>query len=251
VHGTGSEDFFNGGWYDVPGRWEHRASYPLTGCLDYKKALARTGAYRVFLTDAYPFRKSMLLTIEHGPEKNALTCDYAGVTYLYAAERPTTPAMPAAAQRAVQDLQKLVYVPGWNLPVYAFSLKDATLTKKDERIGPDNVRYFSMRAQGEEVFGPHLVSFLCEVPAAGNYRVSIEPVVGPEQGIVQLFRDEAAVGEAADLYASERRKGPAVPLGTLSMKEGENQVFFKLVGKNPAAKGLGFDLVTIQLERVP
>ncbi|MCX6577685.1 MAG: DUF2961 domain-containing protein, partial [Candidatus Aminicenantes bacterium] len=46
IPGTGSEDSFNGGWYDVPGRWENRGSFPLSGCLDYKKPLARTGGYR-------------------------------------------------------------------------------------------------------------------------------------------------------------------------------------------------------------
>ncbi len=40
IHGTGSEDGFNGGWYDVPARWEERASFPLSGCLDYKKTSA-------------------------------------------------------------------------------------------------------------------------------------------------------------------------------------------------------------------
>jgi len=46
IHGTGSEDSFNGGWYDVPGRWDGRFSLPLSGCLDYKKPLGRTGGYR-------------------------------------------------------------------------------------------------------------------------------------------------------------------------------------------------------------
>ncbi len=47
VPGTGSEDSFNGGWYDVPGRWETRTSLPLSGCLDYKKPQARTGRLSV------------------------------------------------------------------------------------------------------------------------------------------------------------------------------------------------------------
>ncbi|MHC4742696.1 MAG: glycoside hydrolase family 172 protein, partial [Planctomycetota bacterium] len=42
IHGTGSEDFYNGGWYDVPGRWEAKRSFPLSGCLGYKKHLGRT-----------------------------------------------------------------------------------------------------------------------------------------------------------------------------------------------------------------
>src|SRR4030095_7352086 len=60
IHGTGSEDFFNGGWYDVPDRWEKRISFPLSGCLGYAKHLGRTGAYRLFLGDAYAYRQSIL-----------------------------------------------------------------------------------------------------------------------------------------------------------------------------------------------
>ena len=72
IHGTGSEDFFNGGWYDVPGRWYGRFSFPLSGALDYDKPMGRTGAYRLMLSDAFAFRKSLLLTIEHGPEGNRI-----------------------------------------------------------------------------------------------------------------------------------------------------------------------------------
>ena len=46
VHGTGSQDFFNGGWYDAPGRWEDRVSLPFSGSLDFKRHLGRTGGYR-------------------------------------------------------------------------------------------------------------------------------------------------------------------------------------------------------------
>ncbi|HEU4753008.1 MAG TPA: DUF2961 domain-containing protein, partial [Armatimonadota bacterium] len=252
AHGTGSEDFFNGGWYDAPGRWYDRASYPLSGCLDYKKVLGRTGAYRLFLTDAYAFNRSMLLTIEHGPEKNRLPTDYVGVTYLYADSRPSAPStLPTVAERTVRDPEHLIFTPGWNVPLYAFSLERATITKKDERIGDQGVRYFSMRAEGQDAFGPHNVAFNCDLPAAGRYRISIEAVQGPEQGIVQLFRDEAAVGEAVDLYAPERRKTRVIPMGMMEFKAGENPVFFKLIGKNADAKALGLDLVTIHFERVP
>ena len=46
VPGTGSEDSFNGGWYDIPGRWYSRASFPLSGCLDFLKPQARTARTR-------------------------------------------------------------------------------------------------------------------------------------------------------------------------------------------------------------
>ena len=92
MHGTGSEDFFNGGWYDVPGRWEARYSFPLSGCLGYYKHLGRTGGYRLMIGDAFAFRKDILQTIEHAPTKNSLATDYCSVSYAYLADPPTWPA---------------------------------------------------------------------------------------------------------------------------------------------------------------
>ncbi len=88
IPGTGSEDSFNGGWYDVPGRWYGRGSMPLSGCLDYQKPLARTGGYRWLIADAYSYDKSIDFTIEHGPEGNLIPTDYTSVTYFYALEPP-------------------------------------------------------------------------------------------------------------------------------------------------------------------
>ena len=34
IHGTGSEDFFNGGWYAMMDRWDGKLSLPLHGALD-------------------------------------------------------------------------------------------------------------------------------------------------------------------------------------------------------------------------
>lgn len=253
AHGTGSEDFFNGGWYDVPGRWDSRISFPLSGCLDYKKHLGRTGAYRLFLTDRYSFRQSARLTIEHGPEGNAIPADYAAVTYLYLQAPPEpSPALPAAGERAVRDLERLVFTPGWSVPVHSFPFRNATLAKKTERLAGSNeeIRYLSLRAQGEDVFGLHALSLLCEVPEAGRYRVSLQALRGPEQGTVQLFQNERAVGEPVDVYAAERARGEVTLLGTLELREGTNPIFLKLIGKNPQASALGLDLVTLQLERV-
>jgi len=252
IHGTGSEDFFNGGWYDVPGRWETRLSFPLSGCLDYKKHLARTGAYRLFLTDAYAFRNSARLVIEHGPEKNAVPTDYAGVAYLYLKDPPPQPwELPPPAQRVVKDLDKLVFVPGWTVPIHSFSFQGVTLTKKTERLGGREARYLSARAEGSDIFGDHSLSFLCEVPLAGRYRVSVETMRGPDQGRIQLFQNEKAMGEPLDLYEPARSRSAFQPVGTLDLREGGNPVFFKLMGKNAAASGIGFDLISIQLERIP
>ena len=83
MHGTGSEDSFNGGWYALLDRWDAAMSLPLSGCLTYSIPLSRTGGYRYYITDKVPFTKSFLQTIEHGPEHNAWPSDYTSVSYYY------------------------------------------------------------------------------------------------------------------------------------------------------------------------
>lgn len=84
MHGTGSEDYFNGGWYAVTDRWDRGISLPIHGSLLYDIKTARTGGYRFFLSDKINFNSSYVLTIEHGPAGNNLDVDYTSVGLFYA-----------------------------------------------------------------------------------------------------------------------------------------------------------------------
>jgi len=250
IHGTGSEDFFNGGWYDVPGRWEKRLCFPLSGCLDYKKPLGRTGAYRFMIGDAYAYRDSILQTIEHGGTDNSVQGDYVGVTYFYSKDRPTCDlSLPPPASRAVTDPKRIAFALWWAQPIHAWTFDGATLVRKSEKLEGKDVRSLSMTAvRPADWFGPPFVSFMCELPAAGLYSVAIETIKGPGQGIVQLFRNDVPAGEPADLYASQRAKAE-VRLGRLYLEEGRNDLMLKLVGRNEKATGLAVDLITLTCER--
>ncbi|MFC1537405.1 glycoside hydrolase family 172 protein [Gemmatimonadota bacterium] len=253
IHGTGSEDFYNGGWYDVPGRWETRRSFVLSGCLAYKKHLGRTGAYRFFLGDAYSYRNSILQTIEHAPTNNDILTDYCGLTFLYSQERPSCAfELPSAGDRAVLDPKKIIFSVWWNVPIYSFSLQNATLTKTGGKMFGSNkeVRFLSMHAKDEAVFGDHSICFTCDLPAAGMYKISLDVVRGPEQGRVQLFMDEAPVGPQVELYSDTLLSSKGEYVGTLELEQGPNNLMFKLIGKNEKSEGLGFDLTNIICERV-
>lgn len=246
IHGTGSEDFFNGGWYDVPDRWEKRISFPLSGCLGYAKHLGRTGAYRWFLGDAYSYRQSLLQTIEHAGENNSISTDYCSVAYWYADRRPAgEPVLPSPAERGVQDLPEVVFPMGWQTPIYAWSFDRASLTRKRGTFGGEEVRYLSLAATGGDWFGPHFLCPACEVPSAGRYAICIEAVRGPEQGRIQLFADENPVGDPVDLYAEEAVRSGRLRLGVLDLAEGKNNVMLKLVSKNEKSTGLGLDLIQV------
>ncbi|MDD8044286.1 MAG: DUF2961 domain-containing protein [Verrucomicrobiota bacterium] len=245
IHGTGSEDFFNGGWYDVPDRWEKRISFPLSGCLGYDKHLGRTGAYRFFLADCYPYQEKILQTIEHGGENNSIPTDYSSVTFLYSDERPTMPALAPAApeERAVVDMDEVMFPAWWQIPVSAWSFNNASLTRKREMIGGAEVRYLALQASGGDFFGHHFYAPTVDIPVTGRYAIYIESVTGPDQAIVQLFRNENPVAPPVDLYSKELAVSNRLLLGHLDLVEGKNNLMIKLVDKNPESSSLGFNLV--------
>ena len=251
IHGTGSEDFFNGGWYDVPDRWEKRISFPLSGCLGYAKHLGRTGGYRFMIGDKYGFQKSLRPVIEHAGEKNSIPTDYSAVSYLYMERPPAPPVLPPPLKdRAVNDLDEIIFPAWWQLPIYAWSFDNATLARKHAQIGGADVRFLSLSATNHDWFGSHFISLTCDVPSAGAYEIQIESVLGPGQGKVQLFQDEVPVGEPVDLYAAQLKKSARLSLGRQTLAEGKNQIMLKLVGRNEHSSGLGLDLIQLVCVKV-
>ncbi|MHB9010081.1 MAG: glycoside hydrolase family 172 protein [Limisphaerales bacterium] len=249
VQGTGSEDFFNGGWYDVPDRWEKPLNFALSGCLGYQKHLARTGGYRLLLGDAYSFGSSLKQTIEHSGAGNDIPTDHVGVTYFYA-EQPSIATVTPAAQRAVTDLRELVFPAGWQISIRAFPFLNTTLTKRAAKVGGEDVSYLSLRGGAPDWVGPAYLYVTCHVPTEGRYEIEIEALRGPEQGMVQLFQDEVPVGEPVDLFAETPARSGRVKLGVREMIAGDNPVMLKLVGKNERAQGLGLDLIQIVCRRL-
>ena len=104
IHGTGSEDYFNGGWYAFPDRWSKKMSLPLHGALDYSLPFCRTGGYRFYLGDKISFEKNIYQSIEHGPENNNIPVNYTSLAFYYCDVPPATFLKPS------NSLSK-VYIP--------------------------------------------------------------------------------------------------------------------------------------------
>jgi hypothetical protein len=88
-YGTGTEDFFNGGWYFDHGTYTQPMSgntAHLVGSTD------RTAAYRFLLQDAVPFRRRIRVSIEHGGHDETTT-DAWMLAYYY--QQPTTRLRPS------------------------------------------------------------------------------------------------------------------------------------------------------------
>ena len=90
-YGTGTEDFYEGGWYFKNGT---RYSDPLTGqpnrrtatggCADYCVVV-----YRLMLADAVGYHSALRFGIEHG-KRNMVQPDYSSTAFLYAQPNATT-----------------------------------------------------------------------------------------------------------------------------------------------------------------
>lgn len=101
LHGTGSEDYFNGGWYALMDRWDGAMSLPLHGALGYSLPFCRTGGYRFYLSDKLSFTNSFYHTIEHGPTGNAFPVDYTSLGFYYADRPPSSPQEPTTSTNTV------------------------------------------------------------------------------------------------------------------------------------------------------
>lgn len=88
IHGTGTEDYFNGGWYAVEGRLSRPATYPSHGVPVYGKqgAFMRAALYRWHVADPVPFVHAIAAGIEHG-EVNTSPADYRAAVFWYS-DRP-------------------------------------------------------------------------------------------------------------------------------------------------------------------
>jgi len=78
IHGTGTEDDFNGGYY-----FRYYAFLrPIHGTSLYNYYPRQVAAYRIHLTDPIPFDSSITVSTEHGPFNNIPT-NYHSVAYSY------------------------------------------------------------------------------------------------------------------------------------------------------------------------
>ncbi len=87
--GTGTEDFFEGGWYFSNGLF----TAPFNGLVSQQSnttdcANECLSAYRLFVADSVPFEAGAHLSIEHG-SRNDSAANYDATTWLYARTNPS------------------------------------------------------------------------------------------------------------------------------------------------------------------
>ena len=250
VHGTGTEDMFNGGWYGLPARWNNRASLSLSGSLDYSRQISRTGGYRWLIGDAYRFDQSLKFTVEHGPEGNADDADYAGTLFYYL-DRPGGERLPEQPR----NVEKTTRFRIGTYPLAGLdTLIDATLTPGFRKLptGDVSVVTFARRRGAEgtrfvDEFGPPLLSLRVEAPQKGTYAIFVDAIRGPNSAKLQL-RDGnfQPIDRPVDFYAPREDRSGFVELGRVELSEGWNVLNLTMPERNAASGGAMVSIIDVE-----
>jgi hypothetical protein len=226
MHGTGSEDYFNGGWYAVGDRWDKAYSLQLHGCLGYSIPLARTGGYRFLIGDKESFEKSFELTIEHGPENNNWKVDYASVAFYYGdapSDFASDPTLDLTSVFKPPREMELLPMNNFSFQSFGFPFDDFTLERK--------------RLNGKSVYVMHsykgsgYVKTDLQVPLDGEYELYLSYFKSPESGTFQVYQRQKPVSEKIDIHSADFEYINKQHVGKISIIDEEAPLTFRMQGE--------------------
>lgn len=246
LHGTGSEDYFNGGWYALADRWDQAYNLPVHGALAYSIPLARTGGYRFYISDKISFKESFQLTIEHGPVGNDIPVDYTSMAFYYCDQPPVennTPPIKLLSEINPPSIQEY-----WLalLPIKAFSDK-AMLSHERWTDSKTKVSYNVLKFSASE---NGFVKFELEVPSDGEYKLYMSYFKGPDCGDFQVNQRQIPIKKFITGYSKEDTFIEKDYIGKFFIKEGTNTITVILKENSGQTINKNFVLYRIYLEKV-
>lgn len=226
MHGTGSEDYFNGGWYAMMDRWDGPFSLPLSGALDYSLPLNRTGGYRLFLTDKIPFTKSLYHSIEHGPERNEKPASYTSVAYYYSNTSPKTTIPPVSEETTVSVQDTLVVYP----QLLTFN-NAGDIGIQHVWVYPTGGDSFIFSSTGQSGLRVHLA----EVPN-GSYKVFLDYAKIPAGCSFSLWQRQTPLTGWRDSHAADTTRVEQEHLANVSLTNLNHTITIQLKGADERNK---------------
>jgi len=228
MHGTGSEDYYNGGWYALLDRWDRGVSLPIHGSLDYSLPMARTGAYRLFLTDKISFEKDLNVTIEHGPEGNKFPVDYTSVAFHYGSKPATSSEIPTQELRTVYYPDKHIFYP----QLMNLSVGNGLKIENRGRLVA-------------EVENEGMVRIMLDEVPEGVYKVKLMYIKTPDSGAFEIWNRQKLIKPWEDAYNEVEALMENVELGTFTLTRHTNSITIK-VKKTERGSKFHFDILTLE-----
>lgn len=229
MYGTGTEDYFTGGWYF--NRGEFAGHYH--GLIIKDDSLARIAAYRFQVGDAIPFKKSLKFTIEHG-HGNTEVADYSSTAYWYQKEpHQLFPVLPKASLRIPLRIQ----VPNGLLEAEGLDVNGKFIDTSIEDMSDYGPEWSSLK-QLKIVLNNKARSFSIVLPdlEEDRFNVDLYFTQGPEYGDYDILYDGQKVGALAG-YHREVVPAGKITLPDLRVKKGSITLEFVNTGKHRKATG--------------
>ena len=234
IHGTGSEDYYNGGWYAMLDRWDRGVSLPIHGSLDYTLPMSRTGAYRFYLADKLTFEREFFHTIEHGPEHNLFPVDYTSIAFYYGSKPISDAVKPVEKLRTVYEPATHVFYP---------QLMELSL-------GPDTRAEFSgwlLVATAPPTGGEGIIRIMLNNIPEGKYKVGMTYFLTPDGCDFSVWNRQKPLTDWKNAFAPAEQKMEKQELGTITITPQNNSISVR-VRKN--GEGNRFQLENLYLEKI-
>jgi hypothetical protein len=244
--GTGSEDYFGYAWGD--GHLFQHAYHDQTVC---DGDGGNTSLNRWHITDNVPFQKAFEGSIEKYWD-NQRPCQYAAVAYWYLAPGQVDayqPVVPVTERTEYRTPVKIYNEPG-ALEGEALKVLAATggMTHVQRMIEWGDGWSGGQSLWWERPRVGDKLTLALPVAVAGTYDIQAQFTVNTDRATLQLYLDDAQLGEPVDCYRPRLGVSGPLALGRRELTAGEHKLTIEVTGANEKARDgyqVGLDYVKL------
>jgi len=249
IHGTGTEDYFNCGWYYAGGSMPK----PFHGLTLMRDPQSRTSQYRMHVPDCVPFTKSLKVEIEHGESNNKPYTNYAIVAYWYqnTTSHDVIWKLPPAKELRFPGTLLTNPEEPWLLFEKLFPTLDV---EAGMQAGGGKAELVPLNSLDPNFDGPPQFIVTSDKPGAfvrwdfiapldDIYSIQLVFLRKQDFGLAELFVDGISTGQKADFYGETFGRQDIRFEKPVFMMRGLHKIELRIIDKNEKSTGYNMALI--------